>query len=74
MLHFLLLQYIKILSRSGKTIKEIELGDVYICQREMYIIQRFPIQPHTLACLFKTMGSELQEERKHIAVYRQQRF
>ena len=29
----------------------------------MYIIQRFPIQPHTLACLFETIGSELQEER-----------
>ena len=74
MLNFFLLQYIKILSRSEKTNKEIELGDVYIRQEMMYFIQTFPIQPRTLACLFKTMGSELQGERKHIAVYRQQRF
>ena len=74
MLNFFLLQYVKILSRSGKTNKEIELGDVDIRQRMMYFIQRFTIRPRTLAFLFETMGSELQEERKHIALYRQQRF
>ena len=40
----------------------------------MYFIQSFSIQPHSLACLLERMESEVEEEMKHIAVYRQQRF
>ena len=40
----------------------------------MYFIQSFSIQPRSLAYLLETMESEVEEEIKHIVVYRQQRF
>ena len=70
MLHFCLAKHAIILSRNGKTNKEMF---IYVIEG-MYFIQSFSIQPCLLAYVLQTMQREVEEEIKHIAVQRQQRF
>ena len=46
---------------------------IYV-SKGMYFIQSISIQPRSLAYLLEAMESEVEEEIKHIAVYRQQQF